>query len=317
MVLQHPIGEFRDEWVVWRPGVDPVRLNRQGPMGRAATRKRRAAAALLVLPISVLVLAIAWFPSGFFWIVLHLAFWGFVGFWSAAPTAALVSSANTPSSHEWHHWLTSVSPDHVIRREDVPVQSRASADDLVDALRSLHQLSSSSWLTHALDGSSILVNAHSLAWSALHHAVSHPDLGPREVGIDSARDRLRRDGGRLKALADEIGYEHVGSVTQRESEALEEQVHLHIAAIRQTHRMSPDPTICASCGRPRGNGRFCRSCADADGNLRTFDECFADQVRRQEQHRPGRSREEQEAGALSVMALMPAWRDHPRVAGRV
>jgi hypothetical protein len=72
---------------------------------------------------------------------------------------------------------------------------------------------------------------------------------------------------------------------------------------------------CESCGMPIETGRYCAYCTDENGELQSFDERFARMVGWQERRHPEQSREEVEAATLAYMATMPAWRDHPRVAG--
>ncbi len=73
---------------------------------------------------------------------------------------------------------------------------------------------------------------------------------------------------------------------------------------------------CESCSMPIESGRYCAYCTDADGNLQPFDERFERMVGLQARRHPDQSRAEVEAATLACMATMPAWRDHPRVAGR-
>jgi hypothetical protein len=73
---------------------------------------------------------------------------------------------------------------------------------------------------------------------------------------------------------------------------------------------------CESCSMPIESGRYCVHCTDADGNLQPFDERFARMVGWQERRHPEQTRAEAEAATLDYMATMPAWRDHPAVAGR-
>jgi hypothetical protein len=73
---------------------------------------------------------------------------------------------------------------------------------------------------------------------------------------------------------------------------------------------------CESCSMPIETGRYCEHCTDADGNLQPFDERFARMTSWQARRHPEQSPEEVEAATLAFMATLPAWRDHPRVAGR-
>lgn len=75
-------------------------------------------------------------------------------------------------------------------------------------------------------------------------------------------------------------------------------------------------TACESCSMPIETGRYCVHCTDADGNLQSFEERFARMVGWQERRHPEQTRAEVEAATLAYMATMPAWRDHPAVAGR-
>ena len=75
------------------------------------------------------------------------------------------------------------------------------------------------------------------------------------------------------------------------------------------------PTIsCESCGMPIETGHYCEHCADADGNLQSFDERFARMVEWQARRDPSAGRADLERATLDYMAGMPAWRDNPRLA---
>src|SRR5689334_21714863 len=73
---------------------------------------------------------------------------------------------------------------------------------------------------------------------------------------------------------------------------------------------------CESCGMPLESGRYCGYCTDEHGQLQAFDERFARMVDWQARRSPDASRAELERQTLDYMATMPAWREHPRVAGR-
>jgi hypothetical protein len=72
---------------------------------------------------------------------------------------------------------------------------------------------------------------------------------------------------------------------------------------------------CESCGMPIETGRYCRYCTDESGQLQPFDQRFERMVAWQARRDPAATREELERQTLSYLATMPAWRDHPRVAG--
>ena len=74
-------------------------------------------------------------------------------------------------------------------------------------------------------------------------------------------------------------------------------------------------TGCESCGMPIESGHYCAYCTDEHGNLQSFEERFARMTDWQARRTPDASREEIEAATLAYLATMPAWRDHPRVAG--
>lgn len=80
--------------------------------------------------------------------------------------------------------------------------------------------------------------------------------------------------------------------------------------------MNTESVYCESCGMPIETGRYCEHCADASGNLMSFDERFARMVSWQARRNPGASRDQLERETLDYMATMPAWRDHPRVVAR-
>ncbi|WP_421742525.1 hypothetical protein [Cellulomonas sp.] len=73
---------------------------------------------------------------------------------------------------------------------------------------------------------------------------------------------------------------------------------------------------CDSCGMPIESGQYCAYCTDADGNLQAFDERFERMVGWQSRQHPTAPRAQLETETLAYMATMPAWKDHPRVAGR-
>jgi hypothetical protein len=75
-------------------------------------------------------------------------------------------------------------------------------------------------------------------------------------------------------------------------------------------------TACESCSMPIETGRYCTYCTDTNGELQSFDERFARMVDWQARRHPDQPREQVESDTLDYMATMPAWRDHPRVAGR-
>ena len=70
-----------------------------------------------------------------------------------------------------------------------------------------------------------------------------------------------------------------------------------------------------SCGMPIETGRYCTYCTTDSGELQPFDERFARMVAWQERRHPEQSRTDAEEATLAYLATMPAWRDHPRVAG--
>ncbi len=70
---------------------------------------------------------------------------------------------------------------------------------------------------------------------------------------------------------------------------------------------------CQSCGMTIDDGTYCKYCTDENGNLQAFEERLdrmTQWLRRQE---AVGSDEEARAKALSAMAEMPAWRDHPQL----
>ena len=76
-----------------------------------------------------------------------------------------------------------------------------------------------------------------------------------------------------------------------------------------------NPPACESCGMPIETGRYCGHCTDESGQLQSFDQRFERMVGWQARRNPAATREELERQTLSYMATMPAWQDHPRVAG--
>jgi hypothetical protein len=74
---------------------------------------------------------------------------------------------------------------------------------------------------------------------------------------------------------------------------------------------------CESCGMTIETGRYCSYCTDSTGALVSFDERFERMVAWQARKEPEATRTDLEASTLAYMSTMPAWRDHPRVAGRL
>lgn len=73
---------------------------------------------------------------------------------------------------------------------------------------------------------------------------------------------------------------------------------------------------CESCGMPIESGPYCGYCVDEHGNLQAFEERFERMVSWQARQEPGASREQLEESTLAYLARMPAWQNHPQVAGR-
>jgi hypothetical protein len=72
---------------------------------------------------------------------------------------------------------------------------------------------------------------------------------------------------------------------------------------------------CESCGMPIETGRYCAHCTTDTGDLQPFEERFPRMVAWQQRRHPEQSRADAEAATLAYLATMPAWREHPRVAG--
>ena len=72
---------------------------------------------------------------------------------------------------------------------------------------------------------------------------------------------------------------------------------------------------CESCGMPIETGRYCGYCTDETGALQSFEERFERMTAWQARRNPSAPRQEIERQTLDYMATMPAWQDHPRVAG--
>ena len=73
---------------------------------------------------------------------------------------------------------------------------------------------------------------------------------------------------------------------------------------------------CESCSMPIESGRYCEHCVNDDGTLQDFEVRFERMIAWAARRDPSASRVELEAQTLAFMATLPAWRDHPRVAGR-
>lgn len=70
---------------------------------------------------------------------------------------------------------------------------------------------------------------------------------------------------------------------------------------------------CESCGMPITKAPHCGHCVDENGKLQQFDVRFERMVAWQARHQRGASREQLERNALAYMAVMPAWKNHPRI----
>jgi hypothetical protein len=68
---------------------------------------------------------------------------------------------------------------------------------------------------------------------------------------------------------------------------------------------------------PIETGRYCAQCTDESGTLQSFDERFARMTAWQARRDPAASSAEIERQTLEYLATMPAWQNHPRVAGRL
>jgi len=74
---------------------------------------------------------------------------------------------------------------------------------------------------------------------------------------------------------------------------------------------------CQSCGMPIDVGPYCGHCVDENGRLQDFGTRFARMVAWTMRQDGGLDRAEAEKKTIAYMASMPAWRDHPKVSGRV
>lgn len=79
--------------------------------------------------------------------------------------------------------------------------------------------------------------------------------------------------------------------------------------------MTAEKHVCASCSMPIETGTYCPYCVTPTGELQPFEERFEKMVSWQLRQKPGLSRADAERDTLAFMATMPAWRNHPRVAG--
>ena len=73
---------------------------------------------------------------------------------------------------------------------------------------------------------------------------------------------------------------------------------------------------CESCGMPIEAGPYCVHCVDESGRLQDFETRFARVVAWTIEKDPTLDRAEAEKKAITFMAGMPAWCDHPRISGR-
>lgn len=72
---------------------------------------------------------------------------------------------------------------------------------------------------------------------------------------------------------------------------------------------------CQSCGMPIESGAYCHYCTDASGQLQPFEERFERMVQWVLGREPETPRAIAELRTREYMRSMPAWRDHPLLAG--
>jgi hypothetical protein len=77
--------------------------------------------------------------------------------------------------------------------------------------------------------------------------------------------------------------------------------------------MSDQKHPCESCSVPIESGTYCQYCVTPGGGLQPFEERFEKMVGWQMRQKPGLSRAQAERDTLAFMAMMPAWKNHPRV----
>ncbi len=74
--------------------------------------------------------------------------------------------------------------------------------------------------------------------------------------------------------------------------------------------------VCESCGMPIESGQYCQYCTDESGKLQEFDERLSRMTQWMVAHRQAATRAEAEQRALTHMASMPAWQNHPQLLAR-
>ena len=72
---------------------------------------------------------------------------------------------------------------------------------------------------------------------------------------------------------------------------------------------------CQSCSMTIESGPYCEHCADPSGDLLAFEEVVARFDQWTARRNPDSSADEIRTQTLAFMATMPAWQDHPQVAG--
>jgi len=77
----------------------------------------------------------------------------------------------------------------------------------------------------------------------------------------------------------------------------------------------PETPTCQSCSMPIERGRYCQHCVDENGELQSFDVRFERTVQRMLAADPALARAEAEKRTRAFLRTMPAWKDHPRLAG--
>ena len=78
--------------------------------------------------------------------------------------------------------------------------------------------------------------------------------------------------------------------------------------------MNTETMHCQSCGMTIAGGAYCAHCVDENGELQGFDERIAGMTQFMKTRDPELTDDAAAAQALSYMATMPAWRNHPRFA---
>ena len=74
-------------------------------------------------------------------------------------------------------------------------------------------------------------------------------------------------------------------------------------------------TPCESCSMPIETGPYCQYCIDEEGNLQDFETRLTKMMAWAKGQNPEVSDQDLRTQTMAHMKTMPAWKDHPKLAG--